>query len=145
MPEKKRPAKTGLNLPALGNLSRNLRTLMEAKGFKQLELAKYSKEFGGISQKTISNILNQTRGVYLEQLDVLAAVFGITPAQLIADDFEIVRLIPLTLKGPDTKGLPPRIMRAAKQLENLPEAQRESIIGIIEGFSVSAELLRKST
>lgn len=144
MTERKRP-KSLLHTPALTNLSRNLGTLMRAKGFTQLELAKHSKEFGGISQKTISNILNKTRGVYLEQLDVLADVFNLAPAQLIADEFEIVRLIPLTLKGPDTKGLPPRIMQVARKLADMPAAQRDSIMSVIDGLSVSLKILNKET
>jgi transcriptional regulator with XRE-family HTH domain len=127
--------KGSIHYSALDNLSNNLRTLMTARGYTQLALAAASKDYGGISQKTISNIITRARGIYLEQLDVLADTFGITPSQLIAEDFEIVRVIPLTLKGSDNKGLPPRVMRAAKLLATLPEAQRETIIGIIEGFA----------
>jgi transcriptional regulator with XRE-family HTH domain len=77
--------------PTRATLAGNLRALMTARGLDQLGLEAASEPHGGISQKTISNILNQRHSVYLEQLDTLADTFGITPSDLISDSLSITK------------------------------------------------------
>lgn len=65
-------------------LAQNLDALMKDRGLSQAELARRSKRYGGISQKTISNILSRQHAASVEHIGTLAAVFGIHPALLIS-------------------------------------------------------------
>lgn len=61
------------------NFANNLRLLMRLGGLNQTELAKKS----GVSQKTISNILNNGQNPTIETADLLAAAFGLEGWHLI--------------------------------------------------------------
>lgn len=60
-------------------LARNLRYLMGDRGWDQVDLAKKS----GVSQKTVSNILNEMKVPGLDTVDKLAGAFGLNLWQLI--------------------------------------------------------------
>jgi transcriptional regulator with XRE-family HTH domain len=60
-------------------LAENVRALMQKKNWTQQELAKKS----GLSQKTISNVLNQKSSTTIGTLDRLGYAFGISPWSLL--------------------------------------------------------------
>ncbi len=63
-------------------VARNLRSLMEREGMTQLKLAKRS----GVSQRTISNVLNESHEPGVETVDQLARVFKLKGWQLQMSD-----------------------------------------------------------
>jgi len=142
MTKRKRPQKVSMNHPTMEILSTNLRKIMEVKGLTQLQLEELTKEHGGLSQKTISNILRKVRSIYLEQLDVLADTFGIAPALLINEDFD-VRSLSMKKNVTSYRVLSPRILRVAKKLEALPPENRETLISLIEGISTASVRLKR--
>jgi transcriptional regulator with XRE-family HTH domain len=75
--------------PTRSILASNLASIMEAVGWTQTDLAKKSEKHGGLSQKTISNILAERHSVYLEQLDTLADTLGLSPSQLVSESLKI--------------------------------------------------------
>jgi antitoxin component HigA of HigAB toxin-antitoxin module len=86
MTTRKRPPR---KRPTRETLAINLQGLMTARGYNQDDVAERSEPYGRISQKTVSNILNQRHSVYLEQIDTLADTFGILPSDLISESLEI--------------------------------------------------------
>lgn len=77
--------------PAAETLAMNLQTLMEARGYTQRDIEALTKPFGKIAQKTVSNILTKRHAIYLEHLDPLSDLFGLTPSELISEDFKLKR------------------------------------------------------
>lgn len=142
MTDRKRPQKISMNHPTMEILSINLRKIMEERGLTQLQLEELASAHGGLSQKTISNILRRVRSIHLEQLDVLADTFGIPPAQLLSETFEVKALS--RKKGGASHGLPPYILRAAKKLEKLPEDTRNTMLSLIDSFSTANVRLSKA-
>ena len=61
------------------SLANNLRLLMAAREWNQVDLAKRS----GVNQKTISNILNGRNTPTLDKLDLIASAFGLNAWHLI--------------------------------------------------------------
>jgi transcriptional regulator with XRE-family HTH domain len=73
------PAKVpNTKLTTMAAVARNLRTLMEREAMTQLKLAKKS----GVSQRTISNVLNESHEPGVETVDQLARVFKLDGWQL---------------------------------------------------------------
>lgn len=65
-------------------LARNVRFLMADRGWKQLETAKKA----GLSQKTISNILNRRKDTQLSYVEKLAGAFGLSPWHLMLPELD---------------------------------------------------------
>lgn len=63
-------------------LARNVRTLMRANQMSERDLASKAK----VAQKTVNNILNQTKSPTLETVDKIARVFGLNLWHLIMPD-----------------------------------------------------------
>ena len=68
-------------------LAINLDRLMRERQLKQPDLAKLTKRFGGITQKTISNYLDQSHdsesNPTLSKVDTLACTLGLTAHELL--------------------------------------------------------------
>jgi transcriptional regulator with XRE-family HTH domain len=67
------------NVGTRDTLARNLRVLMDAKGWTQVQLAQQS----GVSQRQVSNILSGATGCSVEHADALARAFGLQGWHLI--------------------------------------------------------------
>lgn len=73
MPDKPQHPSQKIGVPdAWEILARNLRALMDLRGWNQVELSRRS----GVSQRHISSILNRRTGVSGEIIDKLAYAFG---------------------------------------------------------------------
>ena len=77
-----------LNMESAKNINTNVRNIAEEQGLKGVDIARLSNRYGGLSQKTVSNVMRAdydaaSANIGVHKLDILAKTLKVSPQSLI--------------------------------------------------------------